>query len=100
MPKSRLRKNRRPYKPRRAPVYGSDPLALFRLIGTGALGQDEDEAACAMLLHEMKEYDPKVMDVLVKMSGLSEPPTTTDDIRAIAKALTAPTSEPADAPQP
>lgn len=88
MPKSKHRKNRKPFRGKFNGGYSSDPLDLFHKIGSGTLGEHEDEAACQLLLAEMKGYDPKVMASLTTAAGLSEPPATSDDIRAIAKALT------------
>jgi hypothetical protein len=100
MPKSRLRKNRKPYRPagRHGYVYQADPLEIFAHVAKGDLGPEENEAACQLLLKEMGNYDPEVMKVICGMAGLSEPPSTTDHIRAIAKALVT-SSEPAHADQ-
>ena len=87
MPQSKHRKGRKPYRPRPVGVYGANPLEMFQTIGRGQLGADEEEAACLLLLKDMKEYDEKVMQGICTMAGLSEPPSTTDHIRAIAKAL-------------
>lgn len=88
MPKSRNRKGRKPYRPRPRFAWGADPLETFHRIGRGDLDPDEEEAACLLLLKEMGEYDPKVMEGICAAAELSEPPSTTDHIRAIAKALT------------
>lgn len=98
MPKSRNRKGRKPYRPKPRFAWGADPLDTFKRIGSGELDHDEEEAACKLLLHEMAGYDPEVMKIVQSKAGLSGPPVTTDDIRAVAKALTG--SEPAHAPQP
>ena len=97
MPKSRHRKSRKPYRPKPHFAWGADPLSVFHKIGTGELGQDEEEAACLLLLREMGTYTPDVMSTICDAAGLSEPPATTDDIRAIARALN---QETADASQP
>lgn len=89
MPKSRNRKDRKPYRPRPRFAWGADPLETYRRIGRGELGQDEEEAACLLLLREMGDYDETVMKGICMTAGLSEPPSTTDHIRAIAKALVA-----------
>lgn len=95
MPKSRNRKGRKPYRPKAVFAWGADPLETFRAIGEGRLDDDEEEAAALLLLREMGSYDPEVMSTITAAAGLSEPPSTTEHIRAIAKALTA--SEPAHA---
>lgn len=87
MPKSKHRRGRRAYRPRPVGVYGVDPLMTFRLIGAGSLEPDEEEAACLLLLHEMGSYDPQTMQVICENAGLSDPPSTTEDIRIIARAL-------------
>lgn len=89
MPKSRNRKGRKPYRPRPRFAWGADPLETFRRVGSGALDHDEEEAACLLLLEEMGQYDEQVMLGICMSAGLSDPPTTTDHIRAIAKALVA-----------
>ena len=88
MPKSRNRKGRKPYRPKPLFAWGADPLETFRAIGEGRLDEDEEEAAAALLLNEVKGYDPAVMKTILDAAELSEPPTTTDHIRAIARALT------------
>lgn len=87
MPKSRHRKGRKPYRAKPRFAWGADPLDMFKRIGRGELEHDEEEAACQLLLHEMGSYDPEVMKVIQGKAGLSGPPATTDDIRAVAKAL-------------
>jgi hypothetical protein len=73
MPKSRNRKGRKPFRPRARFAWGADPLETFHRIGRGQLDADEDEAACLLLLKEMGDYDPKVMEGLCAAAGLSEP---------------------------
>lgn len=90
MPKSRNRKGRKPYRPKPRFAWGADPLETFHRIGRGQLDKDEEEAACLLLLREMGDYAPEVMATIQSAAGLSEPPSTTDDIRAIARALSQP----------
>ena len=98
MPKSRNRKGRKPYRPKPMFAWGADPLETFRALGEGRLDEDEEEAAAMLLLNEIKDYPENAMVAILAASELSEPPATTDDIRAIAKALV--TSEPAHATEP
>lgn len=88
MPKSKHRKGRKPYRGKFNGNWSGDPLFMFHQIASGEMGAHEEEAACGLLLTEMKNYDEKVMQTLVAEAGLSGPPATNDDIRAIAKALT------------
>lgn len=98
MPKSRNRKGRKPYRPKVMFAWGADPLETFRAVGEGRLDHDEEEAACKLLLNEVQGYDGDTLATVLAAAELSEPPTTTDHIRAIAKALVA--SEQPHAAQP
>ena len=88
MPKSRKRKGAKSYRPKPiGSVYSvPEPLALFRLVGNKKLEPDEEEAACLLLLNTMGEGDPATKDFFASM-GVTWPPTTTDEIRSIAKLL-------------
>lgn len=90
MPKSRKRKGAKPYryKPSFKSTYSvPDPLALFRTIGRGKLDQEEEEAACLLLMNTIgRDLGPDEAAVFT-MRGLPWPPTSTDDIRAIGKKL-------------
>jgi len=87
MPKSRKRKDAKPYR-NKAPEYVTSPIVLFEKIGRHELDDKAEALACDMLLASVGEMTPEAAFVLRTAVGDAHfPPTTHDDIRAIAYAL-------------